>query len=259
MAMSGFDPNTLPGWDNPNLDSPGFTQALNGIDELLYTPLLIAAAGLVVICALWDQSGDGDMLQFEVQPAGSSFWIPLFDEYFAQAPVGPSVRVKIPLTLLAHGTYGLRFKVRSGSDLDYRNFSREGRMTLDFLAPYETAAGKIQPPEAVYPAELPDGVDITQTTLDNNPNGFNFLIPSVTEWRAGDAITGLWFSVTAPQGHEPSLDGLPLNSQTTTFILPISAFAGLPNGFYHFYYQLTDFAGNKSLVSQAPTGRNFQR
>lgn len=259
MTIVFFDPLKQPGWDNPNLKPALFPQALNSVDHLLYSPYLINAGELLLMCALWDGPRDHDLLLCEVQPAGTSFWIPLYDTYFETAPTAPSVAVKIPLSVLAHGSFGLRFKVRSGDDGDYRNFSQESRMDLDFYAPYQDVAGSTQPPEADYPAELPAGVDINQATLDTNPGGFNFVIRSHIAWAAGDAITGIWFSAVAPLGSEPSLDSLPLDAVPTTFNLPVRAFEGLPNGFYRFYYQLTDFAGNKSLISVAPSGRNFQR
>lgn len=259
MTTAPFDPSKTLGWDNPNLDAPVFARALNGLDQLLYYPFLIEDDGVVLLCQLWPDPYDHDYWQSEVQPEGSSSWIAFYNEFFEVAPTDPQVRIKLPLGLLPDGRYALRFRVRSGEDGDYRNFSRAGQVVFDSHGPYANATGATQPPDADYPPELPGGAPITQMTLDANPGGFEFLIPSHAAWEAGDTISAIWWRTTMPVGSEPSLDSLPLDVLATTYTLPISAFDGLPDGFYHLYYQLTDFAGNKSLISTATTGRDFQR
>ncbi|MCF8970438.1 hypothetical protein, partial [Pseudomonas carnis] len=65
MAINSAKKITTLGWDDPKLDAPIFSQALNGVSGLIWRPYLDEHAGLRVDCPLGGFPEIGDEIQIE--------------------------------------------------------------------------------------------------------------------------------------------------------------------------------------------------
>ena len=258
MALKKIE--VLSDWDTPTLGKPEFPQAKNGVDGLIWRPFLDRDSGLQLSCPGWLFAEAGDRITAEFRQVGIGTWTPLSEIYFSTDPVLPVV-ITLALGLLGHGVYDFRFRVQSAADTDYRDFSEERRAIIDLFGPGKALGVSTAPAKMVYPTELPEGADITQTVLDLNPGGFDFEIPGYPDWDDGDEATEVWFTTMdkLPPDDAPSLGFIPLESGTNTFNITIDQIELLTDGNYFPFYRKRDAAGNYSEVSKVTSGRRLKR
>ena len=259
MAINSAKKITTLGWDDPKLDAPRFSQALNGVSGLIWRPDLDEHGGLRVDCPLGGFPEIGDEIQIEYSPVGVAVWTPLEPMILETDPTQPLVRLTIDYNILGHGEFEVRFKVKPASDTDYKDFSVAERVRIDLYGPYKSSGRTEAPARIVFPTALPLGVDITQATLDLNPGGFDFEISSYAGFEDGDGVAQVWFTSLQPPDDAPSLGSVPMESGGVEFNLPISAFEDFEDGNYFGYYRLIDAAGNLSEISRITTGRRLKR
>lgn len=250
----------LSDWDTPTLGKPEFPQAKNGVDGLIWRPYLDRDSGLQLSCPGWLFAEAGDRIKAEFRQLGIGTWTPLSEIYFSADPELPVV-IMLALGLLGHGVFDFRFRVQSVADTDYRDFSEERRAIIDLFGPGKAPGVSTAPAKMVYPNELPEGVDITQTVLDLNPGGFDFEIPSYPDWDEGDEATEVWFTTMdkLPPDDAPSLGFTPLESGTNTYNITVEQIEEREDGNYFPFYRKRDAAGNYSEVSKVPSGRRLKR
>ncbi len=247
-------------WDNPTLTAPSFPQALEDDKGVIWRPFLDRDGGLVVSCPGWKFPADNDELQIEYSIDGVAVWTPLEPIVFpVELPPEVPVLVTISPFILGHGKFELRFKVKSGEVGDYLDFSRSEHFEIDLYGPYKSPGKSEAPAKGIYPTSLPQGVDITQETLDLNPGGFDLEIPAYGGWAPGDTVSEVWFTWKLPPDDSLPLGSFPMPSTGTYFNLPITFFDSVADEIFYVFYRLRDRAGNYSEISRVPTGRRLRR
>lgn len=250
---------TVTGFDTPNLMAPEYPDALNGhdgkIDRLLYD----ASNGLRFLMQTWKAPDDDDYVTIEWSPVGVNLWTELDTLHFPSQITTPTVERVIPATILNHGRYEFRYKVKNGSAGEYTDFSHASLADIDLFGPFKRLGNSVKPPFVKFPDFLANATDIiTQTVIDTNPN-FTFEVHSYADWEAGDRVR-YWFTQDTPADNGPPLNTLPIAAEGREIDLPNTFFNDplVLDGTWFFVYQLIDAAGNESELSRTQ-GRILKR
>ena len=250
---------TVTGFDTPNLTAPEYPDALNGRDGKIDRQLYDASNGLRFLMKTWMAPDDNDYVTVEWSPVGVNQWTVLDTLHFPSQITTPTVERVIPATILNHGLYEFRYKVKNGSAGEYTDFSEARLADIDLFAPFKRTGSAVKPPLVKFPDFLANATDIiTQAMIDANPN-FTFEVLPYPDWEAGDRVR-YWFTQDTPADNGPSLNTLPMAAEGCEIDLP-NTFFGNPlvlDGIWFFVYQLIDAAGNVSELSRTQ-GRILKR
>ncbi len=244
---------------NPQLDAPVYLDALNGRDGKIWRPALDQHGGLRVEIDVWDAPFFGDNLYVWVSPVGIPVWTLLWQEHFANPVTTPTLEILIPMTVLSHGRYQLRYAVRNGTVGDYTDFSDEAQADIDLYGPYQGPGSSIRPPIAGYPSVIPTPATvITQAIIDTTLE-FEFVIPPDPLWEPG-AMISYWWTSENPADNVAPINTVPFLQLGMSIDIPNTLFADpdVKDGILYFVYKLIDSSGNPSLLSRTE-GRILKR
>ena len=247
------------GFDIPNLTAPQFPDALNGsggkINRLLYD----SSKGLRFLMQTWQAPDDDDYVAIERSPVGVNIWTVLDILHFPTQITTPTVERTIPSTILNHGKYEFRYKVKNGEFGKYTDFSFANMADIDLYAPFKGQGFSDKPLIVGFPAFLATPTDIITQALINANALFPFTVFPYADWESGDHVS-YWFTQDTPADNGPPLNTVPIPQQGTVINLPNTFFADplVQDGVWFFVYQLIDAAGNKSELSRTQ-GRILKR
>ncbi|QHF45233.1 hypothetical protein PspS35_16105 [Pseudomonas sp. S35] len=247
------------GFDSPNLLAPQYPDALNGRDGKINRLLYDASNGLRFLMQTWAAPDDGDYVTIEWSPVGVNVWTVLDTLHFPSQITTPTVERVIPSTILNHGRYEFRYKVKNGIGGPYTDFSHASLADIDLFAPFKRLGSSVKPPLVKFPDFLATpGHIITQAVIDANPF-FVFEVNPYADWEDGDRVS-YWFTQDIPADNGPPLDTLPIPVGGLKIALANTFFNNplVQDGTWFFVYLLTDAAGNASELSRTQ-GRILQR
>jgi hypothetical protein len=247
------------GFDDPNLSSPEYPDALNGTSGKIHRPGLDANNGLRFLMRTWGAPDDDDYATIEWSPDGIDTWTVLWTIHFPSEITTPTVERVIPMSLLNHGKYEFRYKVKNGIGGVYTDFSETSMADIDLFGPFKRLGSALKPPKVKFPDFIETSADIiTQVVIDTNPE-FTFEVLPYDDWESGDGVR-YWFTQDNPADNGPPLNTLPIPAGGLEIDLPNTFFANpdVLDGIWFFVYQLIDGAGNVSELSRTE-GRILKR
>ena len=247
------------GFDDPNLDPPEYPDALDGVSGKIYRPGYDANNGLRFLMRTWAAPDDNDYATIEWSPVGIDTWTVLWDIHFPAEITTPTVERVIPMSLLNHGRYEFRYKVKNGLGGLYTDFSETSMADIDLFAPFKRLGSAVKPPIVKFPDFIEAPTDIiNQAMIDANPE-FTFEVLPYPDWEDGDRVR-YWFTQDNPADNGAPLNTLPIPQAGLEIDLPNTFFANpeVLDGIWFFVYQLIDAAGNESELSRTQ-GRILRR
>lgn len=247
------------GFDIPNLSAPQYPDALNGRDGKINRLLYDASKGLRFLMQTWAAPDDNDYVAIEWSPVGVNNWTLLDTLHFPSQITTPTVVCVIPETILNHGQYEFRYKVKNGAAGEFTDFSFSSMADIDLYGPFKRPGSSVKPPIVKFPAFLATSADIiTQAVINANPV-FTFEVLPYTDWEPGDRVS-YWFTQDNPADNGPPLNTLPIPATGLAINLPNTFFANplVLDGIWFFVYLLIDAAGNISELSRTQ-GRILKR
>lgn len=249
----------IAGFDSPNLLPPEFPDALNGVDGKICRPNLDANSGLKFLMNTWLAPDDDDYVTIEWSPVGIDTWTELTTLHFPVQVTDPTIERIIPMSILSHGKYEFRYKVKNGLGGVFTDFSEVGLADIDLFAPFKRLGSSVKPPIVGFPDFLASTSDIiTQGMIDANPD-FPFEVFPYTDWEEGDTLL-FWWTQDTPADNGPPLFTLPIPKTGLTVDLPNTFFANpsVLDGIWFPVFMLVDAAGNRSELSRTQ-GRILKR
>ncbi|MBC2383224.1 hypothetical protein HF257_26575 [Pseudomonas sp. WS 5106] len=247
------------GFDNPNLTAPQFPDALNGRDGKINRLLYNASKGLRFLMQTWAAPDDDDYVVIEWSPVGVNTWTLLDTLHFPVQITTPTVERVIPETILNHGRYEFRYKVKNGTGGPFTDFSFASLADIDLYAPFKRPGSSVKPPIVKFPAFLATSADIITQALINAHAVFPFEVLPYTDWEDCDRVR-YWFTQDNPADNGPPSNTLPIPAGGLRIDLPTTFFADplVLDGIWFFVYMLIDAAGNESELSRTQ-GRILKR
>jgi len=244
--------STIFDFDDPNLESPRFPQAISGVDGTIDSGRFIQDGGLRMDLPVWRAPDDNDNVEIFYTHIGTGVWNHLYTQNFPTEPSGALIPILVPRSVIQHGAYEFRYRVRNG-DGDFEDFSAAGAANVDLEPPYRTLAPRL----VLFPDFLPVDTDITTNMINNNPV-FDFTVPAYPDWEAGDRVE-YWFTTENPP-HDDPLGARPITTGDFVIEVPNTFFddPAVKDGRYFFVYRLTDAARNVSEFSRTQ-GRVLKR
>lgn len=259
MPIKNSKSIVVAGFDNPNLDPPEFPDALDGVSGKIYRPNLDQNNGMWFLMHTWLAPDDDDYVTIEWSPEGIDNWTELWTIHFPVMITDPTVERLIPMSVLNHGKFAFRYKVKNGLGGVYTDFSEESTADIDLYAPFKAPGSSVKPPIVVFPPFLATPADvITQAVIDANPD-FTFEVLPYADWEAGDTVQW-WLTQDNPADNGPPLNSAPIPVGGLEIDVPNNFFADpdVMDGILFFVYRLIDAAGNVSELSRTQ-GRVLKR
>lgn len=247
------------GFNEPNLPAPEYPDAISGTSGKIDREKYDENEGLRFLMHAWAAPDYDDLVSIEWSPVGIEKWTELTTIPFEEPIEEPTVEFVIPMSVLNHGRYEFRFKVKNGEGGQYLDFSSKSLADIDLFAPFQRLGSSMKPPIAGFPdfLALPTDV-ISQQVIDQNPE-FTFKIPPYADWETGDRVR-YWFTLDNPADDGEPINTLPMPEEGLEIDVPNTFFANplLLDGNLFFVYQLLDAAKNVGELSRNQ-GRTLKR